>query len=59
MPVFYVIHIVYVFRINIIYIYIIITIAQQPYMGSGLLFPRFLTVGDWPTGRDAVLSILM
>jgi hypothetical protein len=42
--------------------------AQQPYMGSGLLLPplsevtkswAFVAVGDWPTGRAAVLSILM
>jgi hypothetical protein len=42
--------------------------ARQPYMGSGLLLPplsvvtgscAFVAVGDWPTGRAAVLSILM
>jgi membrane protein CcdC involved in cytochrome C biogenesis len=46
---------------------IIIIMAQQPYMGSGLLLPplfevtgscAFVAVGDWPTGRAAVLSIL-
>jgi hypothetical protein len=45
-----------------------ITMAQQPYMGSGLLLPplfevtkscAFVGVGDWPTGRAAILSILM
>jgi hypothetical protein len=49
-------------------IIIIITMAQQPYMGSGLLLPplskvtescAFVAVGDWPTGRAVVLSILM
>jgi hypothetical protein len=46
------------------YIYIIITMTQQPYMGSGLLFSEvtgscaFVAVGDWSTGRAAVLSIL-
>jgi hypothetical protein len=53
---------------NIIIIIIIITMAQQPYMGSGLLLPplskvtkscAFVAVGDWPTGRATVLSILM
>jgi hypothetical protein len=52
----------------IIIIIIIITMAQQPYMGSGLLLPplsevtgscAFVAVGDWKTGRAAVLSILM
>jgi hypothetical protein len=47
---------------------IIITMAQQPYMGSGLLLPplfdvtkscAFVAVGDWSTGRATVLSILM
>jgi hypothetical protein len=42
--------------------------AQQPYMGSGLLLPplfevtkscAFVAVGDWTTGRASVLSILM
>ena len=42
--------------------------AQQPYMGSGLLVPplsevtkscAFVAVGDWPTGRATILSILM
>jgi hypothetical protein len=42
--------------------------AQQPYMGSGLLLPplyevtkscEFVAVGDWPTGRATILSILM
>jgi hypothetical protein len=42
--------------------------AQQPYMGSGLLLPplsevtkscAFVAVGDWQTGRAVVLSILM
>jgi hypothetical protein len=37
--------------------------AQQPYMGSGLLLPplfevtkscAFVAVGDWPTGRATV-----
>jgi hypothetical protein len=46
----------------------IITMAQQPYMGSGLLLPPlfevtkscpFVPVGDWPTGRATILSILM
>ena len=46
----------------------IITMAQQPYMGSGLLLPplfevtkscAFVAVGDWPTGRATILSILM
>jgi hypothetical protein len=43
----------------------IITMAQQPYMGSGLLLPQvtkscaFVAVGDWPTGRATILSILM
>ena len=41
-------------------IIIIITMAQQPYMGSCLLLPPLSEVtGDWPTGRAAVLSILM
>jgi hypothetical protein len=40
--------------------------AQQPYMGSGVLLPplsevtkscAFVAVGDWPTGRGAVISI--
>jgi hypothetical protein len=52
----------------IIIIIIIITMAQQPYMGSGLLLSplsevtkscAFVAVGDWPTGRAVVLSILM
>jgi hypothetical protein len=47
---------------------IIITMAQQPYMGSGLLLPplsevtkscAFVAVGDWPTDRATILSILM
>jgi hypothetical protein len=47
---------------------IIITMAQQPYMGSGLPLPPlfgvtkscvFVAVGDWKTGRATVLSILM
>jgi hypothetical protein len=51
-----------------LYIIIIITIAQQPYMGSGLLLPplsevtgscAFMAVGDWKTGRAVILSILM
>jgi hypothetical protein len=48
-----------------IIIIIIITMAQQPYMGSGLLLPplseecAFVAVGDWTTGRAVVLSILM
>jgi hypothetical protein len=42
--------------------------AQQPYMGSGLLLPplsevtkscEFVAVGDWSAGRANVLSILM
>jgi hypothetical protein len=42
--------------------------AQQPYMGSGLLLPplfevtkscAFVAVGDWSAGRTSVLSILM
>jgi hypothetical protein len=42
--------------------------AQQPYMGSGLLLPplsevtkscAFVAVGDWPTSRATILSILM
>jgi hypothetical protein len=42
--------------------------AQQPYMGSGLLLPplsevtkscAFVAVGDWSTGRATILSILM
>jgi hypothetical protein len=42
--------------------------AQQPYMGPGLLLPplfevtkscAFVAVGDWLTGRASVLSILM
>jgi hypothetical protein len=36
--------------------------AQQPYMGSGLLFPRLVgRAHSWQfvTGRAAVLSILM
>jgi hypothetical protein len=58
----------YQFNIIIIIIIIIITMAQHPYMGSGLLLPplfeftkscAFVAVGDWPTGRAAVLSILM
>jgi hypothetical protein len=49
-------------------IIIIISMAQQPYMGSGLLLPplsevtgscAFVAVGDWTTGRAAVLWILM
>jgi hypothetical protein len=53
---------------QIIIIIIIITIAQQPYMGSGLLLPplsevtkscAFVAVGDWPTGRATILAILM
>jgi hypothetical protein len=44
---------------------IIIAMAQQPYYGLGP--PRsevtgscaFVPVGDWPTGRAAILSILM
>jgi hypothetical protein len=28
--------------------YYIITKAQQPYMGSGLLFPRLLGLANWP-----------
>jgi hypothetical protein len=30
--------------------------AQQPYMGPGLLFPKLLSraVGDWPTGPATV-----
>jgi hypothetical protein len=41
---------------------------QQPYMGSGLLLPplfevtkscAFVAVGEWPTGRASVLSILL
>jgi hypothetical protein len=48
-------------------IIITITMAQQPYMGSGLLLPplfevtkscAFVAVGDWPTGRATILSIL-
>jgi hypothetical protein len=40
--------------------------AQQPYMGLGLLLPPlfgvtkscvFVAVGDWPTGRATVLLI--
>jgi hypothetical protein len=55
-------------RIIIIIIIIIITMAQQPYMGPGFLLPplseitklcAFVAVGDWPTGRATVLSILM
>jgi hypothetical protein len=51
-----------------IIIIIIITMAQQPYMVSGLLLPplsevtkscAFVAVGDWSTGRAIVLSILM
>jgi hypothetical protein len=51
----------------IIIIIIIITMAQQPYMGPGLLLPplsevtkscAFVAVGDWSTGRAAVLSRL-
>jgi hypothetical protein len=47
---------------------IIITMAQQPCMGSGHLLPplsevtgscAFMAVGDWPTGRAVVVSILM
>jgi hypothetical protein len=43
---------------------IIITMAQQPYMGSGLLLPPlsevtkscgFVAVGDWTTGRATIL----
>jgi hypothetical protein len=46
--------------------YNIITMAQQPYIGSGLLLPplsevtkscAFVAVGDWPTGRATVLSM--
>jgi hypothetical protein len=42
--------------------------AQQPYMGLGLLLPplsevtkscAFVAVGDWQTGRATVLPILM
>jgi hypothetical protein len=42
--------------------------AQQPYMGSGLLLPpvsevtkscAFVAVGDWPTDRATIISILM
>jgi hypothetical protein len=42
--------------------------AQQPYMGSGLLLPplsevtkscAFVAVDDWPTGRATILLILM
>jgi hypothetical protein len=33
--------------------------AQQPYMGSGLLLPPLFEVGDWSTGRAPILSILM
>jgi hypothetical protein len=42
--------------------------AQQPYMGPGLLLPplsevtkscAFVAVGDWSTGRATILSILM
>jgi hypothetical protein len=42
--------------------------AQQPYMGSGLLLPplsevtksyAFVAVSDWPTGRATILSILI
>jgi hypothetical protein len=42
-----------------IIIIIIVTMAQQPYMGSGLLLPplfevtnscAFVEAGDWPTG---------
>jgi hypothetical protein len=42
--------------------------AQQPYMGPGLLLlplsevtksSAFVAVGDWPTGRATILSILM
>jgi hypothetical protein len=49
-------------------IIIIITMAQQPYMGPGLLLPpvfevnkssAFVAVGVWSTGRASVLSILM
>jgi hypothetical protein len=49
-------------------IIIIITMAQQPYMGSGLLLPplsevtkscAFVAVGDRPTGRATIISILM
>jgi hypothetical protein len=47
-------------KIKFIIIIIIITMAQQPYMGSGHLLPPLSEVtGDWPTGRAAVLSILM
>jgi hypothetical protein len=44
-------------------IIIIITMAQQPYMGPGLLLPplfevtkscSFVAVGDWSTGRATV-----
>jgi hypothetical protein len=44
-------------------IIIIITMAQQPYMASGLLLSplfevtkswAFVAVGDWPTGRATV-----
>jgi hypothetical protein len=47
---------------------ITITMAQQPYMGPGLLLPplfevtkscAFVAGGDWSTGRATVLSILM
>jgi hypothetical protein len=42
--------------------------AQQPCMGPGFLLPplfevtkscAFVAVGDWSTGRAAILSILM
>jgi hypothetical protein len=55
-------------NIIIIIIIIIITMAQQPHMGPGLLLPplsevtkscAFVAVGDWPTGRATILSILM
>jgi hypothetical protein len=57
------------FRIYcLLVIIIIITMAQQPYMGPGLLLSplfevtkscAFVAVGDWSTGRATVLSILM
>jgi hypothetical protein len=52
----------HVVLIIIIIIIIIITMAQQPYMGSGLLFPRLLgrahlwQFGDQPTGRAVQLN---
>jgi hypothetical protein len=48
---------------NTLIIIIIITMAQQPYMGPGLLLPplfevtkswAFVAVGDWSTGRATV-----